>query len=291
MSGNYPDVPGPRMAYHRDGSVGFFHNGGAVTVLTAGQMTELNDEDNNYLGGVMHSDSFGGGWWVGVIFPELRDIDGWFVFSPAQYYFPNTGTAVIETSPDSTSGLDGTWTSHVQAASSHFGVATQPGYRTNIYSSAFTGKKAFRIRAGTSGGGGTVDLASIHLYGKPSTGETRFLILTDTSDVEVGGAYFDFGDDPRSGPDEDRVFRVKNAHPTLTADTITVSFNVLVDKSPSFADDYTFSDGGAFGATVNIASLAPGASSGDITVRRTTPLTAQLGLETGFILAAAASWT
>jgi hypothetical protein len=275
------------MAWHRDGSVGFYHTGGAVTTMTGAQMTELNNETDTFIG-AFHYDSYGGGQYVGMIFPELRDIAGWFVYSPSQYY----DTTAIQTSPDTTTGLDGTWTTHSNPGSAQYAVATQPGYRTNIQTLTLTGKKSFRIITGRSGGGGTVDLYTMHVFGKPSTGQTRYLILTDTGGTEVGGAYFDYGDDPRGGSTEDKTFKVKNGHGSLTANSVTVNFNVLTDKSPSFATQYTFStDGTTFSSSLSLGNLAPGASSGTLTVRRTTPSNAQLGLETGFILAAASSWS
>lgn len=47
MAGSYPDVPAPRMAWDRDGSVGFTITGaGTLSQLTQAQMQEFNDEDN-----------------------------------------------------------------------------------------------------------------------------------------------------------------------------------------------------------------------------------------------------
>lgn len=286
MAGNYADVPGPRMAYHRDGTVGFQIVSGSLSALSGANLQTINNESTDSLGSYGRP---GPDVIIGVVFPELRDIVGYFIQSLGGMTFTD-----IQWSTNTTNGQDGTWTalsgenlSYQQAQVAGVAVPSRTDIRTTAM--PLNGAKAFRVHMNDAAD--EVYLTSLHLYGKPSSGETRFLTLTNTSDVELTGAYFDFADDPRNNATEDKVFRVKNVHPTLTANSIDVSFNVLTDKSPSFADDYTFSTGGSFAATQNIGNLAPGASSSDITVRRQTPTNAQLGLETGFILAAAGSWT
>ena len=288
MAGNYADVPGPRMAYHRDGSVGFTHTGGGISTLSGANMIELNDEDSSGTGNaLLHNDSFGAGMYVGVVFPELRDLAGWFVYAPSGNY---NGTS-FETSVDSTNGLDGTWVNHSTPGSGQYGVASQPGYRTNIQTVSLTGKKAVRFHSGQSGGGATVDFITMHLYGPFNAAATRYLAVTDTGGTEVTGAHFDFDDDPRGGVSETIQFRVKNLNGSLTASTITVGLEVNYDKSPSFLDDYELSDDGvSYGSTVSIASLAPAATSSTLYLRRTTPIGAQMGLESGVVTVSAASW-
>jgi hypothetical protein len=290
MSGIYPDVPGPRMAYHRDGSAGFFlSEGNVISVLTAGNLQTINDEsDSSYQ--LWPAVSGAGGTatrYVGMIFPELRDIVGYFYAGTAPSVWGGS-SPVVQTSPDSTTGLDGTWTT---AVATTVAGTTVPDYRTGIVPLSLTGKKAIRVGRGWSASG-PVNIYSFHVYGKPVSGAVRYLMFTDTGGTEVLGPHFDFGDDPRGGAVEVKTFKVKNGHGSLTANTVTVSTSTLTDKSPSFADDYTLSlDGVTYTASIAVGTLAPGASSGTLYVKRTTPIGATLGIEAPLFSAVAASWT
>lgn len=291
MSGIYPDVPGNRMAYHRDGSVGFFiDNANVVSSLTTGNLQTINDEsDTSYqLWPAVSSGGPTNTRYVGVIFPELRDIVAYFRAGTSPGLFGGPAP-FLQTSPDSNTGLDGTWTTVDTSAASS---TTVPNYRTSIILlAAQTAKKAIRFGSGWSASG-PVNVYSLHFYGKPTAGQVRYLIFTDTLGVEVTGAYFDYGDDPRGGPPETKSFQIKNGHASLTANSIVLSCSTLTDKSPSFVDDYTFStDNVTFTATINIGNLGPGASSATLFVKRTTPIGATLSLEAPLFSAVAGSWT
>jgi hypothetical protein len=89
------------------------------------------------------------------------------------------------------------------------------------------------------------------------------------------------------------VVRVKNVSPTKTAANVRVSFDIVTDSAaPSVPGQFFVSfGGGAFLSQVNVGTLAPGAISGPITVRRVTPSNAQLGLWLPRISAVADSMT
>jgi hypothetical protein len=75
MAGFYTDVPGGRMAYDADGTVGFSLNGnktGTPSTISNGNLIILNNEN---IDGWVHPNSSGTYSW-GFIFPELRDIIG-----------------------------------------------------------------------------------------------------------------------------------------------------------------------------------------------------------------------
>lgn len=270
MAGFYPDVPGPRMAYDRDGSAGFRLKSGDVTSLTQSEMEDLNDE--SHATGVTTPDR---GATYGVIFPELRDIAGYFLsWEP----FGDSWTAgTVETSPNTTNGLDGTWTSR---GSGSVSSSTQPEYRSQVTTLAVSGVKGIRVtftqNTGPSHGSAVYEM---HFFGSIASGENpdRLRFWLPTTDAEIDGAYFDYGEVGR-GSTSDVTFRIKNNSASITATDIDLSVEALTDTTPSVPPQFELSDGGAFGPTLTIASLAPGALSSVLTVRRTTPSDASLAL-------------
>lgn len=271
MAGNYPDAPSWRMAYDRDGTQGvIIAPNNALTVLTSGQLVTLNNEADDNLG-------FG---WTGMspytwklclIFPELRDIDGYFRNISGQ-------SGVVETSTNTTNGFDGTWTTLASPGST--GLAqTKPAYRNNVVSSTALAKRAIRFSQNDVSFG-DVQIRTVHLYGEPAPGENvnRLALWHPTLDQRVTPAYFDWGNVPRSSS-ADRLFRVKNLSPTLSATSVRVAMEALTDGSPSVPGQHSVSaDGSTFLAQVNIGTLAPGAISAPLTLRRITPTNAALSL-------------
>lgn len=280
MAGNYPDVPAARMAYDRDGSAGFrlsAADSGTSTVLTSGEMSSINDES---LATYMQPSASGSGY--GIIFPELRDVTG-----VAVALHPSGGVASSSwTSPDTTNGIDGTWTSR-GARTAHTSVGS---LRTAIESVSWLGVKGVRFAGDLLG---SREVYGIHLYGNIASGQNphRLRLWHPTSDIEVSGAYFDWGD-IGGGSSADRTFRVKNNSSTQTANTITVSIEALTDATPSVPGQHTFSTPSvpAFTATKALGNLAPGVISEVITMRRTTASTSALSLWWARVLASAATW-
>lgn len=289
MAGNYADVPGHRMAYDRDGSQLLFLDLGNSSVITdygAGSTTHQawNNEGSgtNALGtntDVRHYAAC-------LIFPELRDIVGlWW------RYYAQGGTAApyFQTSVDTTTGIDGTWVEQTRAG--HTTSSAKASMRNDIGAVSYTGIKAFRV--GKSTGNFDADWAvyQMHVYGSPAAGaaSNRLRFWHPTTDAEVGGAYFDWGDRPRNTT-IDRDFRVKNPSTTRTAQSVTLSNEALTDTTPTNASAHTFSvGGGPFTSSLNIGDLAPGAISPVVTVRRTTPPDAALSLWWTRMVASAAA--
>lgn len=290
MAGNYPDVPGNRWAYDRDGTKVVVLDplqASVVYEMTTADMERLNSEDPSEIGYL--SSSFNTAVLVAVIFPELRDIVGYY----ANYYADwSTGTpggvAALRTSVDTTNGIDGTWVTEDPAWTD--GVPSQVGMRT-IESISLTGKKAILFATGGGSGAGRNGIRKIHLFGTVPLTESpdRLVLWHPTLDQPVGPAYFDWGNVPR-GSTADRTFRVKNNSASLQANDITVTMEALTDTSPTVVGQHTFSeDGLSFGAILNIGNLAPGAISNVLTVRRITPSNATLSLWWTRIVAEAAS--
>lgn len=265
MAGSYPDVPGPKMAYDRDGSAVVVHDGAtAPTILGSGSLPGLNDEADltgDYA--IPSGDSY-----VVVIFPQLRNLLGYGA------RFGDAGTFVLETSPDTTNGLDGAWTAQASGISNTAFNPAGAAHRTTWAALTVNGIKAVRFHV--SGLATDRRIYGIHLYGPYATGQTPDrLAFTDTLGNLVGGAFFDWGDVPQ-GSSADKAFAVKNLSTTKTATNTVVSIESLTDTTPSVAAEHLLSlDGTTFTATVTVPTLAPGASQ-SLTVRRVTPSNAVL---------------
>lgn len=271
MAGSYSDVPGPRMAYDRDGSQGFRQGGGYVTSMSAAHMTIWNNEAGDDIG------AFGEN--PGIIFPELRDIVGICVQM-------NDGYGGMQTSTDTTNGLDGTW---AWLAGANHGNTTGSNHRTTWSAVSATGVKAVKV---IKGSGSNRFHYGLHLYGKPSAGAApdRLRIWHPTLDQEASGAYFDWGDVARS-TSADRTFRVYNPS-ALTARSVFLSSEALTDTSPSTTSQHLFSfDGSAFATSVDIGDIPPGTASGLVTVRRDLSSAAGIGTWALRLVAAAASYS
>lgn len=286
MAGNYPDVPGPRMAYDRDGSVGFRCSGnktGVVTEVVSANLLILNSESG--AGVSIGPGGFGGTVSFGIIFPELRDLAGIIVQMPS-------GLSELETSPDSTSGLDGTWTTELASTG---GTTTPPTYRDDITALDADGVKAIRI---THTYGGDSACYGLHLFGKVAAGETPDRLrlwhptldqALDDQDVSPDGAYFDWGDVPQNTM-LDREFRIKNNSTTDTADDVDIS-----TESPTplaVPDVLTLSkDGVSFSSTISFTSIAPEEITDICILRRNTPANATLSVAVMRIIAVAGGWS
>lgn len=289
MAGNYPDVPATRIPYDIDGTKAVHYDGTSLTDLSGTVLTSWQNDavSDVQAGGYSPPGLNGTNKFVCLIFPKLMDLDGWYLqmwneFNVQEY------PGVVQTSTDTTNGLDGTWTTRT-TGSGTTGTSPAEKMRNNIVSTTCPGTKALRIW-GVSGSGYHSPTV-VHLYGEPNvtTGD-RLEIWHPTLDQRLTGAYFDYGNVPR-GSTEDRTFRVKNLSSVYTANSVNVAFDALTDGSPSVPGQFTVSQGGSFAAQQTLSSIAPGAISPVLTVRRITPTNAQLSLWTFRIKATAASWT
>jgi hypothetical protein len=288
MAGNYPDVPGPRMALDLDGTQVYTIVNGVVTQATAAQVAQLTSETAGNGFGVGTSTTNGA---VLFMFPEKRDVVGYY----ADIDSGNWGLAgppSVQTSVDTTNGVDGTWTAQAALVTTDKPTPPKPSYRTAIQTVAWNGIRAIKLTRST---GGLDDMIfdAFHLYGVRTAGENpdRLVMWHPTLDQRLGGADLDWGNAPRSSS-ADKTFRVKNLSATKTATTITLSLSALTETTPTVVGQHLLSaDGTAFASTASIASLAPGAISNVLTVRRNTPNNASLSLWSLRIKAAATTWS
>jgi hypothetical protein len=277
MAGNYPDPSTWRMALDRDGSVFItVTSGQAVTQLTSGQILTLNDEGTAMANGsVSYPVPAGDAAYMAVIFPELRDIDAFLFMGNGASSDAAQTLPFVEVSANTSNGVDGTWTT---VATNYSSPAAGAGWRTTPTASTALAQRAIRFRG--VGSGVLMYARLLHLYGEPAPGANpdRLAFWSPTADVKMPPATLDFGDTPRSSS-ADKTVRVKNLSGTKTAGNVRVSYDILTDGSPSVPAQFLLSfGGGAFLSQVNVGTLAPGAISGAITVRRVTPSNAALGL-------------
>lgn len=277
MAGTYPDVPAPRMAYDRDGTVMMELSSSYLYIQTYSQAVKesLNSERN---GGVSNVACFA------FIFPEQRDISGYLVTHT------NGGSRLFQSSNDTTNGEDGTWTTEFNYTQSGSSTVSQ---RNEIQTASVTNVKAIRFQTGNGGW----DWGYLHLYGRiSSAGGDRLRMWHPTLDEPLDdnnstdASHLDWGDITQ-GTTEDRTFRIKNNSATLTANSIIISNEVLSNTSPALESQVSYSNGGAFTDSLNIGNLGPGTISPIITVRRSTSLNASLAIWTMRTVAEAGSWT
>lgn len=291
MAGFYADVPGPRLPYDRDGSIAYGWNltNGTFNMFSTETLREINDEDSVDVGSLVGFTGNTDIRYVIFMFPELKNIVGWYlnINSTSSWTQQN-----IETSVDTTNGIDGTWVvRQANWAGLSSGGSVVPTYRTAINAVTWSGIKG--VRFGFTSFAGGVDgprFNAIHFYGSPAASAPRLALWHPTLDQEVTGAYFDWGDVPTSTA-ATRNFRVKNLSSTQTAQSVGLTMEALFDTSPTVVGQHTFSpDGTTFTSTLNIGSLAPSTISSVLTLKRTTPSNASLSLWAARIITLPGAW-
>lgn len=282
MGGLYPDAPGKLFMIDRDGSAGFGINTTQTTPFDSTAMTNLMKTaggNNVAMGGGANS------YYIGYIFPELRDIAGFCLISGWHAW----GNWVrVETSSNTTSGVDGTWTDR--------GAMGEAAHFRSITALVVTGVKGIRFRYDhVSTAGGTRYLGNLHIYGSiPATSTPdRLRLWHPTLDQVLTGAYFDLGDVPR-GNVVNKTFRVKNNSATLTANNVLITIDAPTDTTPTVVSQLAWAVPAApsvFDNTPNIGNIAPEAISGILTLRLTAAANASLSTWRQRIRAAATTWS
>ncbi len=267
----------PKLQYDRDGSVGFFRSGAAVLrALIAGEMTSLNGESG--FDTVVDTTASGTGVTIGVIFSTLYDVTGFWTNS-----VPGSAYGLLETSVDTTTGIDGTWVTQAATYSSS-GI-----FRFGIALLALTGIKAIRITS-TNGATGRTYYRNFNVYGIPTAPNAldRLRIWHPTLDQEL--ATLDFGS-PAAGSTYQVTFRVKNNSNVLYANSVVLSAEALTEPSPTVVSVLTLSQGAGFASTQTITQIAPTAISPVCTLRLTASEAAVPGLWRQRLKAVAGTWT
>ena len=284
MAGSYMDAPAMRMAYDRDGSVGISVTAsGVLTQIPASSLQLLNDESERIYSAVASTRS------VIIVFPIPVDLRAIFLSNQT------TVTTEIATSRDTTTGLDGTWTTQFGATTYNKPVA--PNYRMASEllmlpsMSANLGVRGVRLLGPSNN---ITQLSALHLYGNPSSSATpdRIAAWHPTLDQPVSPSYFDWGNVARSSS-ADRTFRIKNLSNNLTANDIDVYVEALNPGVPSLAGMHTLSDNGgaSFLPGLVIPKLDPVQISPVMTLRRNIPNNAQVSVWSARVAADVREWT
>ena len=280
-AGSYPDAPSRRMALDDDGTVmGRRNQGGTGSLLeaTGAQKADMQREDGTATYWQIAGGS-AGSWYLFMIFPELREFDGIYCG------FVTSILTEVHSSGDTTNTFDGTWTQRIADIDNP--ANTLISYRTDITSVAVSNVRGIRVRTNDTGSEQRFEQA--HIYGEISAGETpdRLLWFDQATALEFAKPQ-DYGDVPR-GSAEDKVTYLKNNSAALTANTVQVTAEDLFGGSGGW---FTFDEGTGFSSTLSLASsIANGANSPNITVRRITPDAGALGLHAARAYVNVGSWT
>lgn len=281
MAGNYPDPPGNRLSYDKDGTIGLttdFSGGSVLRTFSAAEMLTMTDDSASGPGA---SGMFN----VTLIFPSPRDI----THMHSWWGNPNPPTPYMQSSIDTTNGIDGTWlavtgASYVNSSFSKIQARTPYALTANN-----TGLKAIRVRDSY----GNRSLYGLHLYGRPTEYGDRLVAWHPTLDQPFDDvpADLDWGDRPRDSV-ATKSFRIKNTSASLTASSIVVGGTPLSAASPTLDSQTQYRvDGGAYDASITIDSIGPGAISPVIDIQQSLLSTAALGLWSHRISAIAGSWS
>ena len=295
MAGSYPDAPSRRMAFDDDGTIGFAENDtlngnllwgtdGRIYEWNSTSLAEMNDEDNTQITQYDLGDNSSYSW-VGFFFPELREVDGFFASSEESM---NLGTLNAQTSGDTTNGRDGVWTTQITDYTAYRNPYPT-NYRNGVQSTAVSNVRALRLRMFAPGGGGRSYIQGIHVYGEITPGETpdRLLFIDTATSLEFN-LPVDYGDTPR-GSATDTTIKLRNNSTSLSAGTVQITGESLYLSSGNW---YTFSEGGAYQSTLQLASsIGSAADSPTITIRRIIPDSETVGLHAGRVQVSVGAWT
>ena len=228
---------------------------------------------------------------IAMIFPEKRDLSAVTV-STSQGGGALNMAFQIETSVNTTNGIDGTWVTGPTVSDANARTPISGPYgRTGLVTVSVNGIRGVRVKGYS---GNSYGAMSIHVYGVTSgsqAGVDRLAFWHPTLDQELTGAYLDWGDVKRNTT-ETRQFRVKNLSTTKTANSPRVAMESLTDTTPTVVGQHQISiDNSTWVSQYTFGNLAPGAITGIVYVKRTTPLTATLSVWNMRLFAESTSWS
>jgi hypothetical protein len=270
---------------------------------------------------------FGAEGWMALIFPVPMRLYGLFVNFGGDLSFsaatPNL-VPVMSTSPNSTNGSDGSWyalaTLPIKALSPFQSVFTgaellsgaESGYDTSfvvndlyrkssldngiipVSGTAARHVRALKLTGETPYSFSRSGYMAMHVYGEPDTDTSDSILLfyDPNEELTAPGDMLDWGDVPQ-GTTADKRFRLKNNSAAQTAYNIVINAQMgIATTTPVPSDSFLFSvNGTTWTTSITLAALSPDAVSGQLYVRRTTPLNAQPSNWAPRVVATVGSWS
>jgi hypothetical protein len=304
---------------------------GVVRDVNPDALRYMNGERSHaaYVSDTHWSDEVARDQWLSLIFPVPTRLYAAFVLA-WDYGFGGTSLVHsdfwdLSTAPNTTNGEDGTWTklgnmgTHPSAqVDSDFsiknlidGTATavkaraivndiyrrpyeEGGYMT-LSGPATRHVRGIKLKANQ---GFSYDrdqwIFVIHLYGEPDTDSSDNILLFYDPDEELTapGDLLDWGDVPM-GSSAVKSFRLFNNSAAQTARSIVINAQMgITTTTPVPSDSFLFSlNGTTWNSSVTLTALSPGTASGQIRVKRNTPLNAQPSNWAPRVVATVGSWS
>lgn len=284
--GTFPALPAGYMYdLSRDGTIIRWVNRSSLTLISTWNATQIASLCS-MSSAVTSSQTIRGSQIALVImFPTTRSITG--IVQHIVNSNTNNGitTIPIYGSTDTTDGIDGSWGSPLVTLGAAHSAST---LRTPV---EIVGdyKALMFLNSYVHGTYDTVVTAyTLQAFG--TTIPDGLALWDPTNDLPLGTSGLDHEDIYVGSPASIKTFRVKNLSSTMTASSINVSINNSSDYG-SLYPETTFDIGGGYQSTVNIASLAPGAISPVISMKRAIPTALAAGtIEMAKLQAVATSW-
>jgi hypothetical protein len=286
MAGFYPDVPGVRIPYHVDGSLVRWCStvsnlnlalSGSWTNYSSADAAEMNDGDTSDL--LLASLTGNTGRYIAWVFPQpIATISGHNLLTATT---GNAGLGLLGYSTDTSDGGDGTWSTTAHGSSSGVGAALR-----DITAVNWSNIKGIRLHMLSTTAAGTVVSRDIAFYGNwvPAT----LSAWHPTLDQQVAGGHLDFGD-IALGAVSIKQFRVKNGR-AQQANGVAVS--CTVGNTQTSTGLQVSLDNSVYSSTVTIPSIAAGAISPIVYVRRSVGIAETVGnIGIAPVQFVAASWT
>lgn len=302
QQGFWPDPPSRRLAYDEDGTIVSMvaSNFSSVSEFNTDSKKTLNDESGTYLWGDVN-------FYITFIFPEKRDITHYYGVVQKTYHYAGTAGGVVQWSNDTTTGMDGTWTTvasswtlnsnNGQGANTPLTTPGFPDMRTQIQSLPVSGIKAIRFYVYAPGWQEESLLYTMHLYGHKTAGETPHRVDFCYADGAELVQDFDYGDQPRgsvriwSPTDTWNIgsgLYLRNRSPDKVANDVVISFQNLTSN---MVNRLTISkDNISYGTQVSWTEIQPLQIVGPLYVKHDVPDSTTLGLYTSRLKLVVGEW-
>jgi hypothetical protein len=254
-----------------------------------------------------------------LVFPEPRRIEGVFMYGDVDTGWSLTtsitpAVPVLSFSQNTTNGVDGTWSGEAMFDTNWDTTgdlrdlaqyrAVRPYYRMRpsvtptepgiieVAGASAANVRGIRFR-GMPRGFTLSSYANVyvtHLYGRREVTATSDALQFWKAGTDEPLGVFGWGDVP-AGSSADLQFRVKNMSSVRTATSVVVATDVVTNASPSVVPQFVFSlDGITWDSSLTFASLAAGATTPVIYVRRATLTNAQIGSWSPRLVADVGAW-